>query len=75
MILSAGSQSPRRPSRGMFRSRGKSRIECSTNLLSLASESTGSHMNRLSEDPFGDSESWNVLDLHRDHRDHRDRAH
>ena len=43
MILSASSQSPRRPLRGVFRSDGDSRSECSTDLYTLVSESTGSY--------------------------------
>ena len=43
VILSASSQSPRRHLRGVFRSDGNTRFECSTDLLTLESDSTGSH--------------------------------
>ena len=49
----------RRPLQGVFRSRGNASLECSTDLLMPASESTGA-MNRLSEYPVGDSELWNL---------------
>ena len=43
VILGASSQSPTRPLQGVFRSRWNSRIECSADLPTLASESTGRH--------------------------------
>ena len=49
----------------VFRSDGNSRFECSTDLLTLVSESTGV-MHRLSVDPVKASESWNHSDMCRD---------
>ena len=46
----------------LFRSDGNSRFECSTDLLTLVSESTGV-MHRLSADPVKESESWNHSDM------------
>ena len=49
----------------VLRSDGNSRFECSTDLLTLVSESTGV-MHRLSADPVKASESWNHSDMCRD---------
>ena len=54
---------------GVFRSDGSSRFGCSTDLLTLVSESTGSHapvVGADSADPVKVSESWNHSDMCRD---------
>ena len=56
-------QSPRRSLQGVFRSRGNSSLECSTE--STTDVNLGV-MNRVSEVPFGDCELWNDEGLYRD---------
>ena len=57
LILSASCQSPRRPLDRVFLSRRNSSLECSTDLLTLASESTGGH-EWVVIGSLGSSESW-----------------
>ena len=58
---------PAHPSPRPFRSRGNSSLECCTDLRwHCGIRDNWRVMNRLGEDPIGDSESWDHSDLYRD---------